>query len=283
MFTKLLKHDFLQSGRLFIWQLGGCILVGGIATLLSSTKDIGFAQFGVAMLVNVLLLLLAWAAQTIGMILMIINTNRAFFSERGYLLFSLPASSEKILLSKLLCNMAWLVLNNAVSGGLVFVMMSNYRNIFRNLGDEMLSSMPSGQGAQMQESLTGLIYFPSFAAVLKFAAIMLVFLLVVYVLVMMAIIFVLTISHVRPFSNSSGLWIFLFLIIVGVGCGLIVWGGVKLLPEWRPFSLTLFALEGTDMDTKVQPNMIAGAVMLALTTALFFMTNWLLKRKISLK
>ncbi|MDR3312880.1 MAG: hypothetical protein LBS96_00305 [Oscillospiraceae bacterium] len=282
MFTKLLKHDFLQSGRLFIWQIFGCAAVGALVTLLSSAKNIGAAQFGVAMLLNLLLALIAWAAQLIGMIIVLVSTNRAFFSERGYLLFSLPASSEQVLLSKLLCNMAWLVLNSLVSGGLLFVMMRNFSNLAHNISDEMLEQLPPESAEQFKQGISGLIYFPSLGAVIKFVALMLVYLLVVYVLVMMAAIFVLTVSHVRPFANKAGLWVFLFMIITGVGSGLFIGLGTKLLPEVQPFQLTLFSVEGS-VNATAAPNLTTGILMLALTAALFCLTNWLLKRKISLK
>ena len=283
MFIKLLKHDFLQSGRLFVWQLVGCLAVGGIATILSSTKDIGLARFGVAALLNVLLMILAAVAQTLGIVLVLVSTNRSFFTERGYLLFSLPASSEEVLLSKLLCNMTWLVLNAAVSGGLMFVMMTNFCNLFQNIGQEMLSQLPPDQAYTFQEGLQGMIYFPSLGAVLRFAGIMLIYLLVVYVLIMMAIIFVLTVSHVRPFSNSSGLWTFIGLIVVAASCIAVISLGTKALPEAKPFQLTLFAVEGSDMAATVTPNLMSGFLMLALTGALFGLTDWLLKKKISLK
>jgi hypothetical protein len=166
-----------------------------------------------------------------------------------------------------------------VSLGLVFAMMSNIRNLFHNLSDEFLADM----SPEMQEGISGLIYFPSLAAVFKFVAIMLVYLLVVYLLVMMAAIFVLTISHVRPFSNNAGLWIFLFLLITAGVCVAFIALGTQLLPQVQPFQLTLFAIEDEVGSVVARPNLTAGFLMLVLTAILFFLTNNLLKRKISLK
>jgi len=122
-----------------------------------------------------------------------------------------------------------------------------------------------------------MVEFPSFSQVLTFAAFFLLVLLVLLVLLMMGALFVLTVSHVRPFQNKPALSMLLFFVGLFIACQQII----SRISAVVKMPVTL-AFEGV-MDTEIPLNMMLAVVMVGLTVLLFFATNWLMKRKISLK
>ncbi|MCL2106886.1 MAG: hypothetical protein FWH26_07530 [Oscillospiraceae bacterium] len=281
MLGKLLKHDFMQTGRSIFWLMAGGAAVGGLVTIISSTKDIGAGQFAAAMLLNALLIFVALAIPVLSLVFILVSTNRSLFTEQGYLAFSLPVSSEKLLLSRFLTNVIWILLNYLVSVGLFAVMMTNLRRMFKNAGESLLASM-EGAG-DLQAQLGDAFYFPSFSAVLQFGGLLLATLLMFLILAMMTAIFVITLSHVRPFQQMAGLWMIVFLVASSV----LFFFSVKWISQalpW-PFILTIFATGDMlgGQNESVTVNMTTALVMLGLSGGLFAVTDWLFKRKISLK
>ncbi|MDR1927246.1 MAG: hypothetical protein LBQ33_01235 [Oscillospiraceae bacterium] len=279
MLAKLIKHDLFQTGRVFIWLLGGSVVFGGVATLLSVTKDIGMAQFAAGILLNLLIILLMALMQVIGLILVLYQTNRSFFSEQGYLTFSLPASSTKLLLSRFVTNVLLLVANTAVAAAVNFAALFNISRLFRNLGDELKEALL--EGGEMPASMTELlpISFTTFTGVLQFAALLLTLLLVFFILAMMIAIFVITISHVHPFSQKPGLCMAVFLLFAAVAAFLAVKWVSEAFPmmiEWKLFTIDTFS-------QSIPLNFTTAFVMLGISAGLFALTDWLLKKKISLK
>ena len=275
MLGKLLKNEFIQIGRIFAWLLGGGIVIGGIGVLFTMTQDTNMARFFVAFMWNFLLIIGASALQMLSIVMILVSTNRSLFSERGYLTFALPVASWKMLLAKVMTNVFFMVACMAEAVGLIYVAVYNFRRLIASASDQVLETMGEGFSPDMFSDILGL---PSFADVLKFASFLLIVFLVFMILVMMGALFVLTISHVRPFQNKPGLWMPIFFVALGVACQQLV----SLLSKWIPLNVTL-AFGGFMENQNVSINMTSAVVMLGVTVGLFFLTNWLFKRKISLK
>ena len=109
MLAKLMKNEFLQTGRLFAWILGIGVVGGGLGALFTMNQDIRTGQFVLALVWNMLLFLFAAVLQTLGVVILLVSTNRSLFSERGYLTFSLPVSSTELLFSKFLANVLFMM------------------------------------------------------------------------------------------------------------------------------------------------------------------------------
>jgi len=276
MLAKMLKNDFIQTGRVFAWLLGGGVAIGGIGALFTMKQDIGMAQFFVASLWNFLLIIGASGLQMVGLVFILVSTNRSLFTERGYLTFALPVSSVQMLLSKFLTNVFFMVVCVGEAAGLVFVAFYNFRRLFLNIGQSVTESMGEGFNGEM-DMLGEMIEFPSFTQVLSFAGFVLLVLLVLMVLIMMGALFVLTVSHVRPFQNKPALSMLLFFVGLTIACEQII----SRVSALAPLKVTL-AIGGM-VDADIPLNLTLAFVMLALTVGFFFATNWLMKRKISLK
>jgi len=276
MLAKLLKNDFIQTGRMFLWVLGVGVVGGGVGALFTLTREVSTGGFVVALLWNFLLMLGAAALQLLAIVVILVGTNRSLFTERGYLTFALPVSTIEMLTSKFITMVVFMLLSIAEAVGLCVVAMLNIRNIISKAADSLLEGM-NLEG--MKESFTAeAMGLPSFAEFMEFLAYLLVVFVVLLVLVMMGCLFVLTISHIRPFQARPGLWIVIFLVACIVAC----WQIVKFVSTYLQYNVTLGLgrLGGAESPTV---NMVTGFTMLALSAGFFFLTNWLLSRKISLK
>ena len=129
MLKKLLKHDFRALSRtLFPLQIG--VLSGGLlATLLTLlTVRLGGGIFetgattsvfqgivmGIAVMTSVLIAVAIMASAFVTMLLVCIHFYRSFLCDEGYLTFTLPVSTSKLLWSKLLTGMLWMLINAVV-------------------------------------------------------------------------------------------------------------------------------------------------------------------------
>ncbi len=276
MLAKLMKNDFIQTGRMFLWVLGIGIGAGGIGALITSTREIGTGQLLIAMLWNVLLMLGAFVLQFMGVVIILVSTNRSLFSERGYLTFALPVSTLEMLTSKFLTNVILMLASLAEVAGLVYVAVINIRNVISKAADNVLAQANLGDFRdQLNAETLGL---PSFAVLMKFFAFVLIVVIFFFVLAMMIALFVLTVSHVRPFQAKPGLWIFVFIIGTSVICYQIISLLDKLIKINVPLNLGILA-----GNEPLNINMIVAVAMLGLSAGLFVLTNWMLSRKISLK
>lgn len=270
---KLLKHDFYQSGRIFMWLLVISAGAGLVGALISLGQDPGPGQFAGAILLNVAIAFGAGVMQIVGVILLLVSTNRSLFSERGYLTFSLPVSSTALLGSKLLTNVVLMLLNMGLALSLFAVAVSNVTRVLAAAADGALYEIaPDAFGAFVE--------FPPLGEFITFIGFFLIEALVFFVLAMMVVLFVITLSHVRRFQRRSGLWTFIFLVAITAVSWLAVSNITPLLP-----AINVYLNFGGQLAGGMAPvyNVSSAFVMLALATGFFFITNWLLRRKISLK
>ncbi|MCL1952788.1 MAG: hypothetical protein FWF60_08185 [Oscillospiraceae bacterium] len=281
MLAKLLKNDFIQTGRMYLWVLGVGIVGGGVGALFTLRQEVGAGTLVIALLWNCLLMLGAAALELMAVVVILVGTNRSLFTERGYLTFALPVSTLEMLTSKFITNVTFMLLSIAEVVGLVVVAMLNIRRVISKTAETVLGQMNMGELKEMfSPEVLGL---PTFSELMQFLGFVLVLVVVFLLLAMMMCLFVLTISHVRPFSAKPGLWIPIFLIIGAVVCQLVSARLPVLLESVNihiNVTLKLGSLAASESPTI---NMVTAIVMLGLTAGLFFLTNYLLSKKISLK
>ena len=125
MLKKLMKHDFRALSRtLFPLQIG--ILGGGlVATLLTAvtirigenTSSTGGSALlrqlviGVSATASILIGIAIMASALVTLLLIGYHFYRSFLADEGYLTFTLPVSTSKLIWSKLLTGMIWTVIN----------------------------------------------------------------------------------------------------------------------------------------------------------------------------
>ncbi len=127
MLGKLIKHDFNALSRiLFPLQIG--ILAAGILASLFMTINlrlgeaarsdsgelIRFAFTGVSAMLMVLIGIGIAASALVTILLICIQYYRNLLGDQGYLTFTLPTTTGRILWSKLITGMLWILINLAV-------------------------------------------------------------------------------------------------------------------------------------------------------------------------
>ena len=128
MLKKLMKHDFRALSRtLFPLQIG--ILGGGlVATLLTAltirlgehTATAGGSALlrqlimGISATASVLIGIAIMASALVTLLLICYHFYRSFLGDEGYLTFTLPVSTGKLIWSKLLTGMLWTAINVVV-------------------------------------------------------------------------------------------------------------------------------------------------------------------------
>ena len=262
---------------MFAWLLGIGIVGGGIGALITLNQDIGAGQFLIAFVWNFLLFLGACVMQIIGVVMLIVNTNRSLFSERGYLTFALPVSSTELLFSKFAANVVFMLLNISEAAVLLYVAGKNIARLFSSLGEDLAGRFGM---EDLQEITSELAEMPSVGEFVTFGLYLLAIILVFLVLAMMIVLFALTLSHVRPFQAKPGFWILVFLLLSSAVSIFVV----QHLPTFLP-KLNVPLNFGGALMTGDSPtlNVTVAVVMLGLSAGFFFLTDWMLRKKISLK
>jgi len=276
MLVKLFKHEFIQTGRMFMWLFGIGLVAGGIGMLFTLNQEIGAGQFVAAFLWNILLIIGASVMQILGLVMLMVSTNRSLFTERGYLTFALPVSSTQMLFAKFAANVFFMLLNISLAALLSYVASTNLSRLVTNLGDNLVNQFGM---EEMQDQFAELAEFPSAGEFMTFGAYLLGVILFFLILAMMVVLFALTISHVRPFQSTPGLWIPVFLAGTITVCALIT----SQLSRLMRLNVVLNFGGALMADNNLSLNITTGIVMLGLSAGLFFATDWMLRKKISLK
>ena len=276
MLVKMLKNDFIQTGRMYLWVLGVGVAGGGIGALFTMTQEVGAGQLFLALLWNFLLILAAAVLYVMALVILLISTNRSLFTERGYLTFALPVSTFEMLGSKLITNITFMLLSIGEAVGLVYVSMTNMRRVVEKTADVLLDQVNMAELREMMSAEA--MGLPSFNELMQFLGYVLIVVVVFLIIAMMVALFVLTVSHVRPFQAKPGLWIPVFLLGSAIACQQVI----KLVTRYFQFNITL-GLGSLIGGESPSINMFTPVTMLVLSAVLFFVTNYLLSKKISLK
>ena len=128
MLRKLMKHDFRALSRtLFPLQIG--VLGGGLVATLLTAVTIRLGQnsattggsallreliMGVSATASILIGIAIMASALVTLLLICYHFYRSFLADEGYLTFTLPVSTSKLIWSKLLTGMIWTVINAVV-------------------------------------------------------------------------------------------------------------------------------------------------------------------------
>lgn len=127
MLGKLIKHDFRAFSRtllpLQLGVLGGGLLAAVLArltALLIGTNASGAATgflwlFGaLSALLTGLLFIAICSSALVTLVLICIRVQKSFFGDEGYLTFSLPTTTGRLLWSKIITGTVWLVINSLI-------------------------------------------------------------------------------------------------------------------------------------------------------------------------
>lgn len=127
MLKKLIKHDFRGMSRVLFPLQIGVLAATLLATLLTTTSlrlgvfqngselTVGSGMYTVsALTLSVLLGMCVIASGVATMIIICAYFSKNFLGDEGYLTFTLPVKTNRLVASKLICGMLWMIINFVV-------------------------------------------------------------------------------------------------------------------------------------------------------------------------
>ena len=200
MFGKLLKHEFLATGRIMA-------IVYGVIAVLSAyilgsffLGDKTIEEMNITEAFSILLLfLVALVNVVLTIVVTMSNFQKSLYGDQGYLTFTLPVKSFPLLSSKIFVATFWYILAAFTTVAASMIVMSVAE---RNVGET---------GIGMIEMLLGL-YDPnlSIGIIIFWFATYLINFFFTALLMTLEVCFAITISNTRPFQKHHVLFTLLF-------------------------------------------------------------------------
>lgn len=118
MLKKLLRYDFksvfkywwIAALSSFVLSLAG----GGCISLLASEKDLPEAVYALSIIALILVILSYTAFSLVSVILVFVRFYKNFFTDEGYLTFTLPVKRSQLLNSKLIMSVSTMLITSVV-------------------------------------------------------------------------------------------------------------------------------------------------------------------------
>ncbi len=276
MFSKVLKHDFISTGRIMgvIY-----IIVAGITALtlgshyLKKGEDMAIGEaLGVAALLLVSMCMFILTA-----VVVLTSFHKTLYGDQGYLTFTLPVKSWKLLLSKVIVSTTWFVIALAAFFGSMWVTVVVLKQDV--LGENY-------------EAIMGLISQFSSVKVSEIVATVIAKIIVFFVefaFFTITIFFTSTLANTRLFQKRNILWtIVLFVPIAAAAVKLaefinqnlvfaifFVDDKIKLVTDNFEYQSLLLSTNGIDIGELF--------VYLILGAGLFFATHYIMSKKVNIK
>lgn len=132
MLGRLMKHEILSSYRKFLPIYAGVIILTLVTSFSFSLENLSAASTFVGLLFTLVGITMLFTLYTI-----IINLGQRVFGKPGYLLFTTPATTIEIMVSKVLINLLWFLISILVSlfAASLFILSAFRQNIFEILNE----------------------------------------------------------------------------------------------------------------------------------------------------
>ena len=205
-FGMLLKHDFLASARvisLFYIVEAFTLLVFFIGNyLMKNTTDpgkIALKLIELCPIAAIISFLIALLLIFLTIFYIIFDFNKSLFSPQGYLSFTLPVSSEQLLLSKTLVYGGWMIVSF-----IAFYVVTEQMAMFTN---DILVDELGQENIEMGEMLlTTFFNLPSLSQIIASAIFIMLNIFTIMFTFVATAYFSLTVAHMRYFQKHAILW-----------------------------------------------------------------------------
>lgn len=117
MLGKLIKYEFKATARTFIPLYGLILVVSALHRLVG--RDVSGPYMELNQIGDITTLVLVVLFATLGVLTLVVTIQRFsknLLGDEGYLMFTLPTSTRKLILSKMFVAIAWIVLSIIVAG-----------------------------------------------------------------------------------------------------------------------------------------------------------------------
>ena len=189
MLGKLIKNDFIATAHSMLGIYGATFVVAVAAAFSYAFNSPAFIQA----VITLILLVLSFAILIIPIFQLLSYFNKSLYSNQGYLSYTLPVTSENLLLSKAIVSFSWIVLSYA-SYIAIYAFIIKY--FFGKIDPEILA---------MFEEIYAMFNGPENAALFKGLAVILALVLLEIIILVSQIFFSITLSNIKPFSYLGGI------------------------------------------------------------------------------
>lgn len=256
------------------------IIVAGIAavTLGSHYLKKG-AELTLSETLGVLMLfIVAICLAALTTVVVLVNFHKSLYGEQGYLTFTLPVKSWKLLLSKVIMATVWFVLAFAAIFGSMYVIYFVCRDEL--IGQDAFDVLSSMLAEVADINISGVIVTVIAKLILAF---------ITFSFYILTIFFTSTLANTRLFQSHNVLWtILLFLPIMFVSNKIAVFinqrvvftlffidDKIKLVTDNLEYQSLYLTTNGIDLGSIF--------VYLVLGVALFFATHFIMSKKVNIK
>lgn len=275
MFGKLLKHDFIATGRFMgvvygVFAVVALYLVGSVHFSGNEMDSIG------EMLSYIVLCLTAFVNFILTAVVVMSNFQKTLYGEQGYLTFTLPVKSVSVMLSKTIVSTFWYI-----AAFICFLIAARIAlwAAGEAMGETALGLIDSVL-AMTEEGLSiSVVIVSVIATIFEFFFMVVAFTMIAFLAI--------TISNTRPFQKHYSLFSMLFMAVIGF----VVVKLSNLISEEIYFGFNYnFSTEklafavGDDARLAVAHIDIAVPIFLVIVSvAFFFVTHYLMKKKINIR
>lgn len=201
MLNKLLKHDFIATGRIMgavyavVALIMGYVLISYYIT--RDEENIG------QMLGITVLLIIAMCSFILTTVVMIVDFQKTLYGDQGYLSFTLPVKSVSLLTSKVITSTVWYIAAFACLMGTMAVTYTVLKeDVMGESYDTIESMLPLFTGGKSVSTLILTIVLSLVNYFIRFAVLTI------------EIYFAITIANTRPFQKRYLLWTIVFAIAI---------------------------------------------------------------------
>ena len=267
MLTKLLKHEFAATAR-FMWiiyaAMAALSVFANISMRLLDKPEIPGLLHALMILILVVWVISLIAAMVATLVLMLKRFHKNLLTDEGYLMFTLPTDTHRLVIAKLLTAVVWQLATMAVIAlcvGLAVMSTSFLREIaefLRGMFRE-LTVYYAANGALIILEVLLMLFFGCASSLLEFYSSM-------------------SIGH--GFANHKGLWSVVFYFAQSTALQTLSTVGIFLLsqsPIWQSDFMTFDGVQAWHMSV------LSVCVAELLICGIFYcLTTWNLKHRLNL-
>ncbi|MDR0905098.1 MAG: hypothetical protein LBN00_02785 [Oscillospiraceae bacterium] len=263
MLGKLLKHEFRATGRVFLPFYGAMFIVAIVTRILSGVSGNGISVVAPQIIGIVVTALLMGAVCVIAIILTVQRFNKNLLGDEGYLMFTLPTSTDSLICSKLIVSVVWYLASSILAVvALAIAVPIVGQALIGEQGLKMVLNAMFGSGAVMST----LAVLAILSGLLSIAW----FVLSVYAAGSLAML-----SNRRRGLAAFGFWIAISTVAQIIGTLLLTWA--------MHLEYSVWWTELPETAAVLLPGFVLLAIMLIADAVLYIVTRIMLKKKLNLE
>ncbi len=201
MLGKLMKYEIKSCGRIF-FPLYIIVLLFSILSGLFINFDDGMHNFEIIYVIGVLVAFGLFVAMVVLTIVFIVQRfNKSFLGDEGYLMFTLPVSQKKLVLSKFFTSLIFIIMTSIVVLASIFIIAITASYKLNDVID--IAAILGTTGTIIVDNLLNIIFY-IFNILVDYS----VFILTIYLAI--------TIAHLPTFSKHKIISVLGALIILSI-------------------------------------------------------------------